>query len=128
SGSRRIIDQKRSEASRASRGARVAFHEPASTDANAADDSLLLLFMCCHPALTAASAIALTLRAVGGLTTPQIANAFLVPEATMAQRISRAKATIKASGVPFAMPSPEERSAPLGSALHALYLISNAGS
>ena len=68
------------------------------------DDTLILLFMCCHPALTPASAIALTLRAVGGLTTAEIASAFLVPEATMAQRISRAKQRIKASGVPFGMP------------------------
>jgi predicted RNA polymerase sigma factor len=65
------------------------------------DDALVLLFMCCHTALTPSSAIALTLRAVGGLTTAEIANAFLVPEATMAQRISRAKQTIKASGIPF---------------------------
>ena len=65
------------------------------------DDTLILLFMCCHPALTRTSAIALTLRAVGGLTTAEIANAFLVPEATMAQRISRAKQKIKTSGVPL---------------------------
>ena len=69
------------------------------------DDTLTVLFMCCHPALTPASAIALTLRAVGGLTTAEIANAFLVPEATMAQRISRAKQRIKASDVPFRMPA-----------------------
>ena len=67
----------------------------------------MLLFMCCHPALTPPSAIALTLRAVGGLTTAEIASAFLVPEATMAQRISRAKQSIKASGVPFRMPTAE---------------------
>ena len=72
--------------------------------AGATDDTLILLFMCCHPALTRPSAIALTLRAVGGLTTAEIANAFLVPEATMAQRISRAKQRIKTSGVPFRMP------------------------
>ena len=71
------------------------------------DDTLIVLFMCCHPALTPASAIALTLRAVGGLTTAEIANAFLVPEATMAQRIARAKQRIKASGVPFQMPTHE---------------------
>ena len=69
----------------------------------------MLLFMCCHPALTPTSAIALTLRAVGGLTTGEIAKAFLVPEATMAQRISRAKQTIKTSGAPFRLPSPHER-------------------
>ena len=73
------------------------------------EDALVLLFMCCHEALSDASAIALTLRAVGGLTTAEIAGAFLVPEATMAQRISRAKQTIKASGVPFALPKEEER-------------------
>ena len=70
---------------------------PAPTGGRARDDTLVLMFMCCHPALTPASAIALTLRAVGGLTTAEIASAFLVPEATMAQRISRAKQTIKAS-------------------------------
>src|SRR5215212_6062385 len=86
------------------------------------DVSLVLLFMCCHPALTAPSAIALTLRAVGGLTTAEIANAFLVPEATMAQRISRAKQSIKASGVPFTMPTDTERAERLGAVLHVLYL------
>jgi RNA polymerase sigma factor (sigma-70 family) len=91
------------------------------------DDSLLLLFMCCHPALTPASAIALTLRAVGGLTTAEIANAFLVPEATMAQRISRAKQRIKDSGVSFEMPGERERAERLGSVLHVLYLIFNEG-
>ncbi len=75
--------------------------EPPAADVSDRDDTLIVLFMCCHPALTAASAIALTLRAVGGLTTAEIANAFLVDEATMAQRISRAKQRIKASGVPF---------------------------
>jgi len=73
------------------------------------DDTLILLFMCCHPALTMSSAIALTLRAIGGLTTAEIASAFLVPESTMAQRISRAKQTIKTSDVPFRMPTPEKR-------------------
>jgi len=91
------------------------------------DDTLRLLFMCCHPALTRTSAIALTLRAVGGLTTAEIASAFLVPEATMAQRISRAKQRIKASGVPFAMPDGNERAERLGAVLHVLYLIFNEG-
>jgi RNA polymerase sigma factor (sigma-70 family) len=91
------------------------------------DDALVLLFMCCHPALTPSSAIALTLRAVGGLTTGEIANAFFVPEATMAQRISRAKQTIKASGVPFQMPNADERGARLRAVLHVLYLIFNEG-
>lgn len=91
------------------------------------DDTLILLFMCCHPALTRSSAIALTLRAVGGLTTAEIANAFLVPEATMAQRISRAKRQIKTSGVPFRMPTDRERAERLGAVLHVLYLIFNEG-
>jgi RNA polymerase sigma factor (sigma-70 family) len=91
------------------------------------DDSLILLFMCCHPALTPPSAIALTLRAVGGLTTAEIANAFLVPEATMAQRISRAKARIKTSGVPFRIPDDRERAERLRAVLHVLYLIFNEG-
>ena len=81
------------------------------------DDTLILLFMCCHPSLTQGSAIALTLRAVGGLTTAEIANSFMVPEATMAQRISRAKRTIKTSGAPFAMPSGEQRAERLAAVL-----------
>ena len=96
-------------------------------DPAAQDDTLILLFMCCHPALTQASAIALTLRAVGGLTTAEIASAFLVPEATMAQRISRAKQSIKTSGVPFSLPTPEERAQRLAAVLHVLYLIFNEG-
>jgi predicted RNA polymerase sigma factor len=83
--------------------------------------------MCCHPALSSASAIALTLRAVGGLTTAEIAKAFLVPESTMAQRISRAKQSVRESGVPFEMPDATERAARLGSVLHVLYLIFNEG-
>jgi RNA polymerase sigma factor (sigma-70 family) len=91
------------------------------------DDTLILLFMACHPALTRPSAIALTLRAVGGLTTAEIAKAFLVPEATMAQRISRAKQSIKASGVPFRLPTDRERAERLRDVLHVLYLIFNEG-
>jgi predicted RNA polymerase sigma factor len=91
------------------------------------DDTLALFFMCVHPALTPASSIALTLRAVGGLTTAEIAKAFLVPEATMAQRISRAKRTIKESGVAFRRPTAEEEAATVGSVLHVLYLIFNEG-
>ena len=91
------------------------------------DDTLILLFMCCHPALTRPSAIALTLRAVGGLTTAEIANAFLVPEATMAQRISRAKQRIKSSEVPFSMPTSQDRAERLSAVLHVLYLIFNEG-
>ena len=86
------------------------------------DDTLILLFLCCHPALTSSSSIALTLRAVGGLTTAEIASAFLVPEATMAQRISRAKQSIKASGLPFRS-TLQGRAERLRSVLHALYLI-----
>jgi len=91
------------------------------------DDTLILLFMCCHPSLTGPSAIALTLRAVGGLTTAEIARAFLVPEATMAQRISRAKQRIKSSGVPFRLPTEGERAERLSAVLHVLYLIFNEG-
>jgi RNA polymerase sigma factor (sigma-70 family) len=91
------------------------------------DDTLILLFMCCHAALTPSSAIALTLRAVGGLTTAEIASAFLVPESTMAQRISRAKNSIKASGVPFRLPTSQERVERLRLVLHVLYLIFNEG-
>ena len=91
------------------------------------DDTLVLLFMCCHPALTRSSSIALTLRAVGGLTTAEIATAFLVPESTMAQRISRAKQRIKTSGVPFELPTDTERAERLSAVLHVLYLIFNEG-
>jgi RNA polymerase sigma factor (sigma-70 family) len=91
------------------------------------DDTLDLLFMCCHPALSSSSAIALTLRAIGGLTTAEIARAFLVPEATMAQRISRAKQTIKASAVPFEIPEAQARAARLGAVTHVLYLVFSEG-
>jgi RNA polymerase sigma factor (sigma-70 family) len=91
------------------------------------DDTLILLFMCCHPSLTSSSAIALTLRAVGGLTTAEIAKAFLVPESTMAQRISRAKQTIRTSDVPFDMPAPGDQAERLAVVLHVLYLIFNEG-
>jgi predicted RNA polymerase sigma factor len=86
-------------------------HEPAPGEPRPPqhDDTLTLLFLCCHPALMPASQIALTLRAVGGLTTAEIASAFLVPEATMAQRISRAKQTIKAGGMQFELPLPDQR-------------------
>ena len=101
---------------------------PRTTMTAERDDTLVLLFLCCHPALAPASAIALTLRAVGGLTTAEIARAFLVPEATMAQRISRAKQRIQAAGraVP-ACPTPAERAARLRAVLHVLYLIFNEG-
>jgi RNA polymerase sigma factor (sigma-70 family) len=91
------------------------------------DDTLVLLFMCSHPALTAHSAIALTLRAVGGLTTREIAAAFFIAEATMAQRVSRAKQSIKDSNVPFSLPSAQEREQRLDAVMHVLYLIFNEG-
>lgn len=91
------------------------------------DDTLALFFMCCHPALTTASAIALTLRAVGGLSTGEIARAFLVPEATIGQRISRAKQTIRSPGIPFSLPERAERAGRLEAVLHVLYLIFNEG-
>ncbi|MGC4770790.1 RNA polymerase sigma factor [Micromonospora sp. DT44] len=91
------------------------------------DDTLVLLFLCCHPALAAASAVALTLRAVGGLSTAEIARAFLVPEATMAQRISRAKQRIRTSGLPFRMPEEAERADRLAAVRQVLYLIFTEG-
>jgi RNA polymerase sigma factor (sigma-70 family) len=129
---RRMTDHVRSEIARRERETAVAAEaESLSTLEIEADmdpdDTLILLFMCCHPALTPSSAIALTLRAVGGLNTAEIANAFLVPEATMAQRISRAKQTIKASRVPFCLPSPHERTERLPAVLHVLYLIFSEG-
>jgi RNA polymerase sigma factor (sigma-70 family) len=124
---RRLTDQYRSDQARRRREASAALREVPDADPVQHDDALVLLFMCCHPALTPASAIALTLRAVAGLTTAEIAKAFLVPEATMAQRISRAKQKIKASGIPFRMPAPEEFAPRLGSVLHVLYLLFNEG-
>jgi RNA polymerase sigma factor (sigma-70 family) len=91
------------------------------------DDTLILLFMCCHPSLSPASQIALTLRAIGGLTAAEIARAFLVPESTMTRRISRAKQSIKDSGIPFGMPARSERTERLGAVLHVIYLIFNEG-
>jgi RNA polymerase sigma factor (sigma-70 family) len=134
--SRRLTDQVRTESARRRREETVAASSPADElvapgpDAElppAHDDTLTLLFLCCHPALSPASQVALTLRAVGGLTTTQVAAAFLVPEATMAQRISRAKQTIKAAGARFAPPPPEERADRLRVVLRVLYLIFNEG-
>ncbi len=124
---RRLIDQWRSERSRRNREGLALLQEAPMGEVPDQDDTLILLFMCCHPALTPASAIALTLRAVGGLTTAEIANAFLVGEATMAQRITRAKQRIKASGVPFRLPLQEDQTARLRSVLRVLYLIFNEG-
>lgn len=131
---RRMTDQVRSDAAR-KRREEAAANEMESVAIPAAelganeerDDTLILLFMCCHPSLSPSSAIALTLRAIGGLTTAEIANAFFVPEATMAQRISRAKQSIKSSGMPFRMPSREKRSELLRTVMHVLYLIFNEG-
>jgi RNA polymerase sigma factor (sigma-70 family) len=134
--SRRLVDQWRSESARQRREESIAANEPSaeprvpsSSDAQPQDrdDTLTLLFLCCHPALTAPSQVALTLRAFGGLSTEQIAHAFLVPEATMAQRISRAKQRIKATGGEFAMPRGPERAERLRAVLHVLYLIFNEG-
>lgn len=124
----RMTDHIRSEISRRQREEVAAMRElPGTALASDVDDTLTVLFMCCHPALSGASATALTLRAVGGLSTAEIANAFLVPEATMAQRISRAKHSIKTSGQPFAMPTRTEWAGRLRAVLHVLYLIFNEG-
>ena len=133
--SRRMTDQLRSEDSRRRREDLAAAQEPRHDSpadpvrarAPGHDDTLALMFMCCHPALTPASAIALTLRAIGGLSTGEIARSFMVPEATMAQRISRAKQSIKASAVPFALPAGSEWVGRLRSVLRVLYLIFNEG-
>ena len=133
---RRMVDHLRAEAARRHREDLVAIQmpldrwvaPPADAEQPAdSDDTLRLLLLCCHPALTPPSAIALTLRAVGGLTTAEIAAAFLVPEATMAQRISRAKQRIKSSGIPFQLPEGPEWTDRLRAVLHVLYLIFNEG-
>ena len=133
---RRLTDQLRSEMARRRREDAVAaevwaewaFVPPPDVEvAPDGDDTLALLFMCCHPALSPSSAIALTLRAVGGLTAAEIARAFFIPEATMAQRISRAKGTIRSSGIPFRMPLGDERGERLRAVLHVLYLVFNEG-
>jgi RNA polymerase sigma factor (sigma-70 family) len=133
---RRMTDALRSDAARQRRETSVALTAlpeaqvapPAdASDEQGADDTLTLLFLCCHPSLSAPSQLALTLRAVGGLTTAEIASAFLVPEATMAQRISRAKATIKAAGGRFTLPPHDQRPERLRAVLHVLYLVFNEG-
>jgi predicted RNA polymerase sigma factor len=122
-----MIDQWRSEESRRDRERLAWLQETAPPEISEQDDTLIVLFMCCHPELTPASAIALTLRAVGGLTTAEIASAFLVDEATMAQRISRAKQRIKVSGARFELPTSAEQGTRMRSVLHVLYLIFNEG-
>ena len=133
---RRLLDHVRGEVARRRRetefadaGGPIHTTKPADQQNPALDrdDSLALLFLCCHPALTPPSQIALTLRAVGGLTTAQIAAAFLVPEATMAQRISRAKQSIDTAGRTFTMPEGAERAERLAAVLHVLYLVFNEG-
>jgi RNA polymerase sigma factor (sigma-70 family) len=124
--SRRLTDQLRSEHARRRREETLASEVPPGEGVDE-DDALTLLFMCCHPALSPPSQLALTLRAVGGLTTAQIASAFLVPEATMAQRISRAKQRIRATEIPFGMPPEPEWPERLRVVLHVLYLIFNEG-
>jgi RNA polymerase sigma factor (sigma-70 family) len=133
--SRRLTDLLRSEQARQRREDRVAqwrvpdywLAPAADSPAADSDDTLILLFMCCHPALSVASQITLTLRAVGGLATAEIARAFLVPEPTMTRRISRAKQSIKDSRVPFAMPPGPAQAERLAAVLHVLYLIFNEG-
>ena len=134
--SRRLTDELRSDHARRRREETAAAQMPADEllapsladeVPSQEDDTLRLLFLCAHPALTPASQLALTLRAVGGLTTAEIARAFLVPEATIAQRISRAKQSIKESGIPFSLPPEPERAERLRVVLHVLYLIFNEG-
>ena len=135
--SRRLADQLRSDAARRRREEADAVRTPPPPadgevypepmPCPTGDDTLTLLFLCCHPALTPPSQLALTLRAVGGLSTAEIARAFLVPEATMAQRISRAKQRIKAAGASFDLPPPAEQAERLGVVLQVVYLIFNEG-
>ena len=132
---RRLIDLIRAERSRRGREERFALgappaevlRVPGEDVAMDRDDTLVLMLLCCHPALTAPSQIALTLRAVGGLTTAETASAFFVPQATMAQRISRAKQRIRDAGATFAMPPARELDARLAAVMHVLYLIFNEG-
>ncbi len=126
--SRRLVDLWRSESARQRREEVAAALDPLSpAQSSDQDDTLRLLFLCCHPSLSVSSQLALTLRAVGGLTTAEIARAFLVPETTMAQRISRAKQSIKAAGLTFALPAESERADRLRVVLHVLYLVFNEG-
>jgi RNA polymerase sigma factor (sigma-70 family) len=126
--SRRLADQRRSEVARRRRENVAASwpREPVEP-ASGRDDTLIVMLLCCHPSLTPSAAIPLTLRAVGGLTTREIAAAFLVPEATMAQRISRAKSKLKETRVPFAIPRADALPERLQSVLHVLYLLFNEG-
>jgi RNA polymerase sigma factor (sigma-70 family) len=126
--SRRLIDIFRADQARRDREDLAVARQPTTAaESSSEDDSLALLFLCCHPVLAPSSAIPLTLRAVGGLTTAEIAAAFLVPEDTIAKRISRAKQRIKTSGIPFRMPTQAEWTPRLRTVLHVLYLIFNEG-
>jgi len=130
---RRLIDQLRSDLARVRREtqeAKLSLRELEAADPGMSagqDDTLTLLLLCCHPSLTPISQVALTLRAVGGLTTAQIARAFLVSEASMAQRITRAKQKIRQSGQPFRIPPAGERRDRLRAVQHVLYLVFNEG-
>ena len=132
---RRLIDEVRSESSRRQREDRLIVGAPPAELSRLPgdeqdpdrDDTLILLLLCCHPALTSPSQIALTLKAVGGLTTAEIAHAFFVPETTMAQRVSRAKQRIREAGATFSMPPGDELDERLRAVLHVLYLIFNEG-
>ncbi|KQR08531.1 RNA polymerase sigma factor [Cellulomonas sp. Leaf334] len=126
-GQHKLVDRYRSEDARRRREEVLAAMETVETAASGHDDSLLLLFGCCHPALSPASAVALTLRSVGGLTTAEIARAFLVPEPTMAQRLSRARRTLRELDGPFRMPSADEYAERLRAVLRVLYLMFNEG-
>ncbi|MFI7334322.1 RNA polymerase sigma factor [Micromonospora aurantiaca (nom. illeg.)] len=132
---RRLTDEWRSEHARREREVAVAVRQPAyaavappaDEDPPSGDDTLRLLLLCCHPALPVSGQVALTLRAVGGLSTAEIARAYLVPEATMSQRIRRAKQRIEASGARFTLPSPADRDERLAAVLRVLYLVFNEG-
>jgi RNA polymerase sigma factor (sigma-70 family) len=126
--SRRLVDEWRGESARRRREETAAALElPGDGQPSDQDDMLTVLFLCCHPSISVPSQLALTLRAVGGLTTAEIANAFLVPEATMAQRISRAKQRIKSGGIRFDLPPEPERADRLRVVLQVLYLVFNEG-
>lgn len=125
--SRRLVETWRNDAARRRREERYGLTAAPPGPVPEVDDTLTLFFLCCHPALTAPSQVALTLRAVGGLSTAEIARALLVPEPTLAQRISRAKARIKTAGARFAPPTDTEQAQRLPAVLHVLYLIFNEG-
>ena len=124
---RKAVDEMRSDTARRRREVAAIARVPVGADPAASDDSLVLLLMCAHPSLSPASAVALTLRAVGGLTTAEIARAYLVPETTMAQRITRAKRTVAASGEPFALPGRAALADRVRQVMHVLYLVFTEG-